>query len=135
MLSAKLATLGLVKVKLFWNKSYDVIIFVHDVTNKSLPHELNEIVDVVGWPMFGNSSSISMRSYHNLSFIRIWQEKLLFLRSGLGSSSIIWDWHKVRTLSFLPVGKRDKTKSQKVLRANFYVFRSYREKSRPPHPE
>ena len=33
-------------------------------------------------------------SYHNLNFIRIWPEKL-FLKGGLGSSSIISDWHKV----------------------------------------
>ena len=33
------------------------------------------------------------RSYHNLKFIRIWSEKPLFLRGGLGSSSIIKDIH------------------------------------------
>ena len=93
MLSAKLATLGLVKVKLFWNKSYDVIIFVHDVTNKSLPHELNEIVDVVGWPMFGNSSSISMRSYHNLSYHKFYKDltrKTAFFEE--------WSWFKFNNL-------------------------------------
>ena len=31
---AKMATLGLLKVKLFWRKGYDVTISVHDVTNK-----------------------------------------------------------------------------------------------------
>ena len=31
MMSAKLATLGLPKIKIIWNKGYDVIIFVHDV--------------------------------------------------------------------------------------------------------
>ena len=30
----KMATLGLLKIKLFWNKGYDIIISVHDVTNK-----------------------------------------------------------------------------------------------------
>ena len=34
MMSAKLATLGLPKIKVFWNKGYDVMISVHDVTNK-----------------------------------------------------------------------------------------------------
>ena len=34
MTSAKFATLGFLKVKLFWNKGYNVIIYIHDVTNK-----------------------------------------------------------------------------------------------------
>ena len=32
MTSAKMVTLGLLKIKLLLNKGYDVIIFVHDVT-------------------------------------------------------------------------------------------------------
>ena len=60
MMSAKLATLGLLGIKIFWNKVYDVKIFVHDVTNKFLSGDWNYIVDVVMWPKFGNSS-ISMR--------------------------------------------------------------------------
>ena len=31
MISAKMATLGLLKIKLLWNNGYDVIIPVHDV--------------------------------------------------------------------------------------------------------
>ena len=30
IMSAKLATLGLLKIKLFWSKGYNVIISVHD---------------------------------------------------------------------------------------------------------
>lgn len=30
---------------------------------------------------------------HILNFTRIRQEKLLFLRGGFGSGSLIWDWH------------------------------------------
>ena len=36
MMSAKLATLGLLKLKLFWNKYYDVINSVNHVSNKIL---------------------------------------------------------------------------------------------------
>ena len=36
MMSAKLTTLGFLKIKIFQIKVYDVITFVHDVTNKSL---------------------------------------------------------------------------------------------------
>ena len=35
-LPAKMATLGLLKIKVFWNKDYDVMIYVHDVTTKIL---------------------------------------------------------------------------------------------------
>ena len=60
MASAKLATLILFKVKEFWNKGYDGVIFVHDVTNKVSSRESNYIADVVTQPKFVNSS-ISMR--------------------------------------------------------------------------
>ena len=46
MKSAKLATLGLLKIKVFWNKGYDFIISVHDVTNKIFSRDSNYIVDV-----------------------------------------------------------------------------------------
>ena len=60
MILAKMATLGLLKIKVFWNKGYGPIIYVYDVTNKFLSRDSNYIVDVVMWPKFGNSS-ISMR--------------------------------------------------------------------------
>ena len=58
MISAKLATPGLLKV--FWNKSYDVITSAHDFTNEILSIDLNYISDMVMWPKFGDSS-IPMR--------------------------------------------------------------------------
>ena len=60
MISAKMATPGPLKIKVFWGKGYDVIISDNDVTNKILSHDSSYIVDVVMWPKFGNSS-ISMR--------------------------------------------------------------------------
>ena len=56
MMSAKMATPGLLKIKVFWNKGYDVIISVHDVTNKFLSGDWNDIIDVVMRPKFGNCS-------------------------------------------------------------------------------
>ena len=47
MMSAKLAALGLLKIKVFQNEGYDAIVFVHDVINKILSYESNDIVDVV----------------------------------------------------------------------------------------
>ena len=47
-MSAKMATQGLLKIKKgFLRKGYDVIIFVHDVTNKILSCDSNHIVNVV----------------------------------------------------------------------------------------
>ena len=47
MMSAKRTTLSLLKIKVFKNKSYDVIISVYDVINKNLSRVSNFIVDVV----------------------------------------------------------------------------------------
>ena len=94
MMSGTITNPGLLKIRVFSNNGYDVIISVYDVTNKILSSDLNYIIDVVMWPKFGNCS-ISMRKV-----IRIWPEKSLFLRAGLGSSSIIWDWHWVKTWNF-----------------------------------
>ena len=56
VMSAKMATLGILKIKLFWNKVYNVIIYVDDVTNQILSRDSNYIIDMVIWPKFGNSS-------------------------------------------------------------------------------
>ena len=58
VMPAKMATPDLLKV--FWKKGYDVIIYVHDATNKILSCNSNYIVNVVMWPKFGNPN-ISMR--------------------------------------------------------------------------
>ena len=68
MMSAKLATPGLLKIKIFQNKGYDVIIPDFDAINKILSRESNYIVDVVMWPKFGNSS-ISMREVIIMSIL------------------------------------------------------------------
>ena len=60
MISAKMAIPDLLKIKVFWNKGYDVMIFVHDANNKILSGKSNYIIDVVMWPKFGNCS-VSMR--------------------------------------------------------------------------
>ena len=67
-MSAKMATPDLLKITAFWNKGYDVIIYVRDVTNKILSRASNYIVDVVMWPEFGNSN-ISMREVIIISIL------------------------------------------------------------------
>ena len=44
---SKSATLGQLKMKVLLNKGFDVMIFVHDVSNKILSSNSNYIVDVV----------------------------------------------------------------------------------------
>ena len=60
MMSTKITTPGLLKIRVLWNNGYDVIIFDHDATNKILSRDSNYIIDVVMRPKFGNCS-ISMR--------------------------------------------------------------------------
>ena len=36
-----------VKIKMFWNKGYDVITFAHDIANKLLSRDSNHFVDLV----------------------------------------------------------------------------------------
>ena len=38
------------KIKVFWNKDYDVITFVNDVNNRILSRDSKYIVDEVLWP-------------------------------------------------------------------------------------
>ena len=56
MMSAKMATPGLLKLTLFWNKGYGIMIPVDDVTNKILSRDSNYIAGVFMWPKFGNCS-------------------------------------------------------------------------------
>ena len=63
-----MATPGLLKITVIWNKGYDVIIIVDDVINKILSRGLNYIVDLLMWPKFGNSN-ISMREVITTSIL------------------------------------------------------------------
>ena len=47
MVWVKLATLGLLKIKVFRNKGYDVMTFVYDFNSKILSSDSNFIVDLV----------------------------------------------------------------------------------------
>ena len=45
--SAKMASLGVLKINVFLNKVYGIIASVHDVTNRILSRDANYFVDVV----------------------------------------------------------------------------------------
>ena len=61
-MSAELVTPGLLEIKLFQNKGYDIVIFDYNVTKKISSKDSNYIVYVVMWPKFGNTS-ISVREF------------------------------------------------------------------------
>ena len=56
MISTKMTTLKLLKIKVFRNNSYDAMISPHYVTNKVLSRDSNYFVDLVMSPKFGNSN-------------------------------------------------------------------------------
>ena len=77
-MSAKLATLDLVKIKLFWNNCYDVIIFLHDVSDNIWSRDLSWITEVVMGQKFGNSI-ISITEVIILQFYKDLTRKTNFL--------------------------------------------------------
>ena len=74
-------------------------------SSKNLWHDSNYIVHVFMWPKFGNSR-ISVSEVMTTHFYKDLTKKTAFLRDGLGSSSMIRDWHYVQTWSFTPVWKK-----------------------------
>ena len=88
-MSAKMATLGLLKIMIFWNKPYDVIISVHDITNKVLSRDSHHIVNVAMWPKFGNSS-VSISKVIITSIYLDLTRKTMFFEG--------WSWFKFSNL-------------------------------------
>ena len=98
MMPAKLAFLSLLKIKVFWNKGYDVVISVNAVSNKILLCDSNYIVDV------SCDQGLVTLSFHNLNFIKIWPEKRCSWFKF--KSSIISDWYQVWPWNFTPVWQK-----------------------------
>ena len=93
IMSAELASLSLLKRKVFWNKGYDDTISVNNINNKVFSRDSNHIVRMVMWPMF-SYCGISMREVITTSYLQGFDQKNpVFLRCALGSSSIIRDAH------------------------------------------
>ena len=77
MMPGKMAIPDLRKIKVFWSKDYDVILFVNDVTKRTLLRDSNYIVDVVMWPKFENSS-ICMKEFIITSSLQGFDQKDCF---------------------------------------------------------
>ena len=125
---AKIAHPGLLKITVFWNKGYEVIISVNDVTNKILWHGSNYIVDALMWLKFVTVAFL-WEKLSQPQFYKDLTRKTAFLRGGLGSSSIIRLGLGTNLKLYTSVGKGLKLKSQKYLGANSYICRSYRGKT------
>ena len=93
MISAKLATPGLLKIKVVWNKGYDVISSVDEVINKISSGDSSHIVNVVMWIKFGNPS-ITMRELVINCFYKNLTKKINFFE---GCS-----WFKFKSLGLTP---------------------------------
>ena len=76
IMSAIVATLDLLKIKVFWNKGYDVV-FLPITSPTKFYHLTNYITDAVMWPKFCNSS-ISMREVIIMSIFRDLTRKTIF---------------------------------------------------------
>ena len=87
MMSAKMASPGLLKITVFWNKDYDVIISVDDVTNKFY-HAIQIILQ-----MYSCDQSLVTEAFlwEKLSQPQFYNDLTRKTRGDLGSSSIIWD--------------------------------------------
>ena len=77
MTSDKMATPGLHKITVFWNKGYDVIISVDGVIKKILSRDSNCIVDMFMKPKFGNGSN-SMGEVVTTSILQGFDQKNRF---------------------------------------------------------
>ena len=123
MMSAKLTTLDLLKIKVFWNKIHDVIISLHDVTSK-IYLDSNYIVDVVMWEKF------LWEKLSSPQFYKDWTRKNNFFEGR--------SWFKFNNLGqalgmalkiYTSVAKMVEAKSQKMFKANSYVCWNYRGKT------
>ena len=128
-MSAKMAYPGLLKIKVFRNKGYDIITYIHHVNDKILSRDLNYTIDVVMWLKFDNTS-ISMREVIIISILQgfdqknciFWEVVLVHVQKfGTGTRYELETLHQC--------SKKVKTKSQKFLGASSYFCRSYRGKT------
>ena len=84
-----MATPGLLKITVFWNKDYDAIIPNDDVTNKISLRDSNSIVDLFMWKKFGNSST-SMKEVITTLILQGFDQKNRFFEG--------WSWLKFNNL-------------------------------------
>ena len=102
----------LLKITVFWNKGYDVIIPVDEVTNKILPRDSNYIVDVIVWPNFDNSTILSEK-LSQPQFYKDSTRKSAFFEG--------WSWFKFNNFG-LALGTNLKTSKAEKLKLKVRKF-------------
>ena len=117
----KLATLDRLKIKVFQNKSYGAIIFVHIVINKILSCDSNYVVDVVMWPTFGNSSVSMGKVIIALVLLGLDQKKQYFWGVLLTEVQYFRSGSRYGLEILHQCSKRVKTQNKKVLEDNSNV--------------
>ena len=81
MMSAILATLGLLKIKVFWRKGYDVIIL-----SMMSPSKFYDVTEILLQNLLCGSSLVTLaflKQKSNVNFIRIRSEKQIFVMGAL----------------------------------------------------
>ena len=107
-MSKNIISMDLLKINVFWNKGYDVIISVSDLTKKILSYESDYIVNVIMWPKFGNSI-ISMR------------EIIIYIYQPSKSLQILWTWLFINFFSFYVFINNFKRRNSHILAVIYFI--------------
>ena len=134
MMSVKMATPGLLKLRLFWNKDYDVIIPVDDVNNKILSRDSSYTVDVFMWQKFCNCS-ISIKEVITTSILYGFVQKTTFSEQWFSFKLNNFGLARCKKFKFyISVAKGFKIKVRKFLGLIPTFVEVTLEKVQPPPP-
>ena len=82
LMLTKLDTPDLPKIKIFWNKGYDVTVFVDEIISKTLSRDSNYKVYVIMWPKL--TVGMALKLYDSVAI-----ELKLKLKNLLGDKSYV----------------------------------------------
>ena len=82
LMLTKLDTPDLPKIKIFWNKGYDVTVFVDEIISKTLSRDSNYKVYVIMWPKL--TVGMALKLYDSVAI-----ELKLKLKNFLGDKSYV----------------------------------------------
>ena len=88
----KIATPAFLKTMVCWNKGYDFIISADYVTAKFY-HVIQIVLQMCSCDQSLATVAFLWETLSQPQFYKDLTRKTAFFRGGLGSSSIIWDWH------------------------------------------
>ena len=108
MISVKLATLGLLKIKVFGHNGFNIIL---SMTSPTKFYHLNQI-RMQMWSCDQSLVTLTflLEKLLQQQFYKDLSRKNNSLRSVLGSSSIIWNWHQVQPYANVAKGLKIKVR-------------------------